>query len=439
MTLMGSHRWAWVLACALLAAPCAAEPVAKASLAARTFRVEKDTKQIAGGTSEKYLLSDERGGRWLFKPMPAWQAALEEACFRLATALGLSTPEVFGVVVQGGINGSLARMVPNRGNLRHRRPSVLTERQVRDLLELQVFDWLIGNFDNHERNFLVDERDDVITIDHGLAFDDGDFFEFDLARGPRWRLQSYFRDLWEAYAKREANVQPQNTFAFVDRVTALPDAVLERVFRPFAEMKQRALGWVMADRYGDRVYRTADEFLFALARRKAAVREEIAGMDAALAAARGERFVAPPAVKVDGAAVPEVDPAPLAITVQDDDHHFRWYRRLGHTVKLNLVTVKEAGARGVMRAIEQGVKTVVNEVHHAVYPVIHGGLTGGQVTSFAFDADVGPDLEARIGRTSREVLELFRHRALYVAVHGSAGEAGRARRVLALIGDALRR
>ena len=413
----------------------------KESLAARTFRVERDTALVKGGINEKYLFADDRGAMWLFKPMPAHEAAIEEGCYRLARTLGLSTPEVFGVVFNASVTGSLSRIIANRGNLRKRPPETLTPAQVLQVMELEVFDWLIGNFDTHCRNFLVDETDQVVTIDHGQAFLDGDYFEFDLAAGPRYRLQSYFRDLWNGVKSGTVHVELDRVFAFVDRVAALPDSALDRIFRPFATMKRGALGYVMKSRYGDRVYATEDQLLFALARRKSELRAGFAAFFGHVSREMGKgAYRAPPAAAADFAyTIPELDARPLAIHVVDEHHRFGFFKRLGRKISIKAATLEETGFFNVAHAVEQRVLTAFDEVRHAFLPMIHGGLTSGLVTRFDFSAELDPTLGARIGRTGPDVLKLFRERSLFAAFQGGdTPSARRARQVLAMIATVLR-
>src|SRR5258708_4128038 len=122
-------------------AVAAEAPIAKSDLASRAFTRIADNGITKGGATEKYLLQDDSGTVWLFKPMRPDEAAVEEAGRRLTVLCGFYSPEVYSVSV-GKLSGSLVRIEKVDGSLQGKTPAQLSADEAGALLDLQVLEWL---------------------------------------------------------------------------------------------------------------------------------------------------------------------------------------------------------------------------------------------------------------------------------------------------------
>ena len=399
--------------------------VAKESLAQRTFKVQVEGAP-KGGIAEKYQLVDETGTRWLFKPSGVHEAYVEEAAFRIAGLLGVRTPENY-LVRAGDVTGSMCRIIEVRGDLSNVPPAQLTEAQIEEVAEVQVFDWLVANFDTHGRNLLLDVDGHVVSIDHAYAFLDRYMFRYDLASGRANKFSSYFTKFWKAVRAGEVRVDYPRLARFLDRAVGLPDAAFEAVLAPLARYRKKARGHVMASLLGETIYKGEAEFLFAVMFRRRALRQDFARFVETLCDedSSAPRCSLPPEVhpqRIESKPDPALtvfDASPVELAVEDAQRMFAGWRRLGNHLAHRIVGSIEAGLPGVVHTAGRfGAWAMARGT--AVAARVRGGFTAGQAARMRFrELKDGFPLRDRLERTSPQVLRLLWERAHYVALHGA--------------------
>lgn len=143
-----------------------------------------------GGAHSKYILEDENGEKYLFKPYAeglhrVWADIIPA---KLAEAVGLPTAHMGAEPVKvkipygmGGnyqgveATGSVQKLVKplKHNNIKHwvaNNFKGCPKHVVEQLQREHVLDWLIGNNDAHASQFIVDGNNDLIGIDKGQAF-----------------------------------------------------------------------------------------------------------------------------------------------------------------------------------------------------------------------------------------------------------------------------
>lgn len=404
----------------------------RASLAGSRLTLAEDTPLVRGGSTEKYLLVDRDQRQWIFKPMTPASAYTEEAGFRVARLLGLPTPEVFQVRTPQGVSGSLSRVVPAEGNLREKDPASLDERQLGQLLEIEVFRWLIGDFDTHARNFLEVPGGDVWTIDHGRAWRDHDYFRYDLAAGPARDRISYFGAMWRAHLEGRVRLPLARGVAFASRAAAVPWEKLEAILAPLARLRVEEQGYVLGDHLGVQVHREPREFLFAVRRRQERLVEDVRAYYERMTldgVGPGLEALAPRDPTSAGTAgIPEspedLDDAggePLAIELHDPQRRLNFVKRLGRKLGAIVGVAREAGPDQVVRRVVQLADASLDSVEYRLGQAAYRGLTLDQVARLDLERlPGGPAFLGRLQRTRPEVVERLRGRLDYLAVHAES-------------------
>lgn len=408
----------------LLALACAPGEAA----AQQRFALSEEGSRALGGSREKYLLVDQDQRPWIFKPMLASEAYTEEACFRLARLAGLPTPEAVQARAQRGIWGSLTRRVDAVGNLKDRDPARLDQRQLGQLLEIEVFRWFLGDFDSHARNFLEMPGGDIWTIDHGRAWRDQDYFRYDLATGPSRDRISYFADLWRAHRAGRIQLPLERGVAFASRFAALPWEAFEAILRPLARMRMHERGFVLADHLGVRVYRDPDEFLFAVRRRKQRLVEDVrayyrrlAGRDVARSSTTGPTGFSGPEgwsgpTTVAAAAPRRSTGRPLDIDVDDPRGRLTSLQRLKRKAQYMATLVRDAGPGKVARRLLQLADNNLDGLEYRLSRVGRRGLSLEQVATLDLGRlPGGRRFLDKLRASDPEVVERLRERVAFLS------------------------
>lgn len=391
----------------------------KSALAGLSFTLVRDNKLVKGGITEKYLLQDQTGQTWIFKPMTEAEAYVEEAAYRLAIRFGLETPEVFSVRSQQGLTGSLVRVLEVRGNLADVPPTDLDQGQLGQLLEIEVFRWLIGDFDSHCRNFLQLNSGDIVTIDHGRAFRAQDFFRYHLDHGVPRDPVSYFEDLWREYAMGLLELPMERTFAFIDRVQSLPEEAVAAILRPLAELRVADLGFVLENHYGEVVYRTPEEFLHMVETRRQRLREDFSNYYARLTGSRAGAAFEPPAASLDGGPEEDIEPVDAAaanIQIHDPDHRLTPGKRRRRRWQAVVNVMRANGPVKVVKRIAQHAGHGIEKLGRGLGELGYRGLSIEQVADLDLDhLPGGKRFLDRLQHTRPEIVERLRERLAYLA------------------------
>jgi hypothetical protein len=196
-------------------------------------------------------------GKWLLKkPSPGaeFMVPLDLATSRLQREVGLDAPETYAVPHQGGV-ATAAKMYPNatmpwdqRSGQKPPRLPDLSPQDLDTVQKHQALDWLIGNHDAHDGNWLRTQEGNLVGIDKGQAMKyfgrdrlDPDFHPNYYARPP------IYNQLWKDHMAGQGQMQDPRQGSlgeFVNRLQSIPDHHLREMFHPYAAAakNQRALG-----------------------------------------------------------------------------------------------------------------------------------------------------------------------------------------------------
>ena len=137
------------------------------------------------------------------------------------------------------------------------------------LVKNQVFDWFIGNFDTHHKNFLVGRDGQYHAIDKGQAFrfygKDRLSHLYDTPKG--WT--PIYNDMWTTYLEGECDVDFDAAEEVIDAIEAIPDREIEEILRPYAIEREKSLH---AFNSTDSTYVKAQDFIDAVIERKNSLR-----------------------------------------------------------------------------------------------------------------------------------------------------------------------
>ena len=137
------------------------------------------------------------------------------------------------------------------------------------LVRNQVFDWFIGNFDTHHKNFLVGRDGQYHAIDKGQAFRfyGKDELSHDYYTPKAWT--PIYNDMWTHYIEGECEVDFDAAEKVIAAIEAIPDREIEGILRPYAIEREKSL---VAFNSTDSAYVKAQDFIDAVIERKCALR-----------------------------------------------------------------------------------------------------------------------------------------------------------------------
>jgi tRNA-binding EMAP/Myf-like protein len=144
-----------------------------------------------GGTHSKYIMKDEQGNEYLFKPynsQEVYRSWVDVIAHKVAKKVGVNTAD-FGskpveINVPSGLGGSYSgkkaigsvqKIVTNIkansiGDYSSNGFSTAPKNIIEQLQREHVVDWLLGNNDAHKDQFLIDSDGNIIGVDKGHAF-----------------------------------------------------------------------------------------------------------------------------------------------------------------------------------------------------------------------------------------------------------------------------
>lgn len=231
-----------------------------------------------GNTGVMHASTDPTGGQWLFKPAQSksgakepFRAYAQEAGYKVQAIVDPATAVPVGTGELGGEFGAFQKRVHTiTSDIDYKAwqtaGGLLPEGVATQFQREHVTDWLLGNFDSHGGNFIVDDAGRLVGIDKEQAFK--------YIKQPGSKVMSYayhpnksygetepiYNTIYRRFAKGEIDLDLQDTLTYIKRIEAIPDAEYREIFRDYAESlcgKGKA----------------ADELLDAIVERKATLRE----------------------------------------------------------------------------------------------------------------------------------------------------------------------
>lgn len=283
-----------------------------------TFRKAPQSPLINGGAHAKETFVDEFGNEWMGKPSSqggwaakggapdtAFLAVGEDAAHRILHEIGLPVAPSH-IIDMGGRTYHMQKLYTNtkRQGLAGVRGADLTVTQREELIQHQVGDWLVGNHDSHELNFLILDDGHLVSIDKGqfMKFLGNDVLDTEY-HPPGNFGTPYYHTFWKQYEAGEFDVDLNAIEEVLDKIEAMPDSTFEALVRPYA--RGRATVGKVAP--GMKKF-TEDQMVAAMLERKRNIRKEFDGFRAARAAKAGKRWSPPPRAEKAPAGLP--GPAP---------------------------------------------------------------------------------------------------------------------------------
>ena len=208
-----------------------------------------------GGTGTSYIYRDADGEEWIFKPgetkngqMAYYKAYVQEAGYKVqyivdpetAVPIGKYTNKsgVFGAI-QKRIKGSdikkeLYKLYQD-GDL----PAELKSQLQRE----HVTDWLLANFDAHNRNFVADSAGRLVGVDKDQAF------RYLFKGGAQKMSYTYhpnviygedepiYNALYRLFAEGEIDLDLNDVLPYIKRVESISSKEYREIFREYAESR----------------------------------------------------------------------------------------------------------------------------------------------------------------------------------------------------------
>ena len=196
------------------------------------------------GTVRKYLLTDDQGNDWLFKPQSDGQICVDVAASEISREARVLTPVVYAaeIMLNGKrCKGSLQPFLTEQ-HVEHwelpRNLEVLTDEQRSSLQCHHVVDWLLANADPHRGQFLLLRDGAVVAVDKSQALR---FFPHDRLS---WRAHAWWTNgrrpvyyiLYEGTKGGIFELNPDHAIRFAAEVSqCISDEWLSNRWRPVLE------------------------------------------------------------------------------------------------------------------------------------------------------------------------------------------------------------
>ncbi len=205
-------------------------------------------KAQVGGAHSKEFWTDEKGDRWLFKPVEHagddFIAHGEEAAYKIGRLIDPDAVEVRTIRLNGRI-GSIQKW---RTDLKSQIDFTgvdltdLTTLEIEQIQREHVIDWLIANHDGHAKQFLRAKDGKVYGIDKGQLFKHlgEDRLAIDYHPNARYGKQEpFYNTLFRAVKKGKTEIDPSVTLRYIREVEKIPDDDYLAILRPYAEGRFR--------------------------------------------------------------------------------------------------------------------------------------------------------------------------------------------------------
>lgn len=206
-----------------------------------------------GGTGEMIQYKDGGGQSWLFKPAQSkagtpeqFRAYVQEAGYKVQAIVDPDTAVPVGTGTLGGRFGAFQKRVDTLATAPNFKAwqsgtTALPDGFAAQFQREHVTDWLLGNFDSHGGNFVVDSSGRLVGIDKEQAFK---YIAKDGSKSMSYAFhpnKSYgeqepiYNTIYRRFAKGEIDLNLQDTLTYIKRVEAIPDNEYREIFRGYAE------------------------------------------------------------------------------------------------------------------------------------------------------------------------------------------------------------
>lgn len=188
-----------------------------------------------GGSHYKYMLRDEEGNSWMFKPQPRWLAEGEATASKIMQMLGVPGADVRAIEF-GGDWGSVQKWLPNiGGDLIGINPTELRPQDIADLQNHQVIDWLISNHDSNPENLMF-SNGRIHGIDKGQTMKHIGKDELSHTyEAPGNFGIPYYNTMWQEYLSGRLPVDFKTIDELLRNIGRIPDYEYAQMYSPYAK------------------------------------------------------------------------------------------------------------------------------------------------------------------------------------------------------------
>lgn len=258
-----------------------------------TFTVKAHQPSV-GGAHRKELYTDENGNVWMVKIADTPGVAQGEALAHdIGFDLGFDMADIrpvenFKTSAYGTFkNGTIQQWHTGvKGAMSDFPVTVLSDEQLAELQQHQVFDWLISQHDTHDDNILVMADGHLAPIDKGQAFKFFGNDRLEVGYKPPGNFgQSVYDQMWGAYRSGGIDLNLDAIDSVLGRIENLSDQEYEAKVRAYVHQRVVDGGKSMTFLPAD--LRKEDSLVQAIVARKNDIREQFTAFYRDQAKARG--------------------------------------------------------------------------------------------------------------------------------------------------------
>lgn len=203
-----------------------------------TFKLSP-VQSIKTGACLKFILLDDLGREWIFKPFFHGNSRSSIIVSRLFKLFGLESPVVHPIALNingKSVYGGIQRFIPNTGTLSNFPPERLSSSGCNYLIKTHIFYWLFDNYDANPSNFIIlslnddGKAENIARIDNEIAFI---FLDRDKLRDVHKKMAgTYYYSLWEAYTLKKIDLDLREAYVFAGFVEEFPDWFIAELIKP---------------------------------------------------------------------------------------------------------------------------------------------------------------------------------------------------------------
>lgn len=201
-------------------------------------------KAKVGGAHEKEFWLDEKGEKWLFKPVSKGSddfiAHGEEAAYKIGRLIDPDSIEVRTIRLNGR-TGSIQKWKTGLAKEHDFSAIAITDLTPDEIVQVQreqVIDWLISNHDGHSKQFLRAKDGHVYGIDKAQLFKflGSDKLSIDYhPNGVCGESEPFYNTLFRAAKQGKVKIDPSVTLRYIREVERISDDDYLALIRPYVE------------------------------------------------------------------------------------------------------------------------------------------------------------------------------------------------------------
>ncbi len=209
----------------------------------KVFSLANDEEQIEKGISNKIVLKDQDGEKWIFKLFFPYADYNTLACYKVSKILGLKIPEthVSSFTINGKqIEGLMIRFIDKTVIFEGMEDYIsykFSDNAISDILKKEVFDYLVANRDVTRSNLLFRKVGNIINsvygIDMNCLFGDIDPIVQSVEKYcescKRHTGEYFYSDFYKMLGVEKIKVSFKKNFAFINLLNLCPDNIIKNI------------------------------------------------------------------------------------------------------------------------------------------------------------------------------------------------------------------